>query len=149
VIPGRVEVVTDLRSADPSLLAELARQDGAAARAAAAAESVHVTVGTMLDQAPVHFDAGIRAALAAAIQRVGGDGRELSSQAGHDAVHLQSLAPAGMLFVRCADGVSHRPEEAVTPDDAALAAQALLETILILDRARGRVLNNVRKEALS
>lgn len=141
VIPGRVEVVTDLRSADPALLAALALQDNAAAHAAATAESVRVTVGTMLDQASIHFDAGVRAALAEAVRRVGGDGRELASQAGHDAVHLQSLAPAGMLFVRCADGVSHRPEEDVTPDDAALAAQALLETILILDRAWRRAGN--------
>jgi allantoate deiminase len=91
----------------------------------------------MLDQAPVQFDARVRAALSQAVRRVGGDGRELSSQAGHDAVHLQTLAPAGILFVRCADGISHRPEEAVMPQDAALAAQALLETVLILDKIGG------------
>lgn len=133
VIPGEVMVVTDLRSSDPALLAALAHGGREAAHAAATAESVRVDVGTMLDQAPIHFDAGVRAAMAEAARRVGGDGRELSSQAGHDAVHLQSLAAAGMLFVRCADGVSHRPEESVMPEDAALAAQALLETVLVLD----------------
>ncbi len=137
VIPGAVTAVTDLRSADPELLAALARRGAEGAHAAAEAAAVHVDVGVMLDQAPIQFDAGVRAALSQAVRRAGGDGRELSSQAGHDAVHLQTLAPSGMLFVRCADGVSHRPEEAVTPQDAALAAQVLLETVLSLDRAGG------------
>jgi allantoate deiminase len=45
----------------------------------------------------------------------------LSSGAGHDAVILARVAPAGMLFVRCAGGISHSPEESVTVADVALA----------------------------
>jgi allantoate deiminase len=49
----------------------------------------------------------------------------ISSGAGHDAVVIAQVAPAGMLFVRCAGGVSHSPLESVTHADVGLA----LETV--------------------
>lgn len=45
----------------------------------------------------------------------------VSSGAGHDAVVIARVAPAGMLFVRCAGGISHSPLESVTLADVALA----------------------------
>jgi N-carbamoyl-L-amino-acid hydrolase len=133
VVPGEVTVATDLRSADPSVLAGLARDAAQAARDAADREGVAVEVGTMLDQAPMSFAPEIRATLRQVVAELGGLEGELASQAGHDAVHLGTLAPSGMLFVRCAGGLSHCPEESVTPEDAAVAAEALLQAILTLD----------------
>ncbi|HEY5195665.1 MAG TPA: Zn-dependent hydrolase [Solirubrobacteraceae bacterium] len=49
----------------------------------------------------------------------------VSSGAGHDAVIVARVAPAGMLFVRCAGGVSHSPDEAVSAEDVAAALQTL------------------------
>jgi acetylornithine deacetylase/succinyl-diaminopimelate desuccinylase-like protein len=133
VIPGDATVVTDLRSADPAVLAGLAHDAGQAARAAADTEGVAVEIGTMLDQAPMTFAPELRAVLRQVVAELAGLDGELASQAGHDAVHLGTLAPAGMLFVRCAGGLSHCPEESVTPEDAAVAAEALLRAILTLD----------------
>lgn len=133
VIPGGVELVTDLRSARPELLAALAAGVEAAAHEAAAAEGVSAAVAVMLDQAPIQFDARVRAAMGEAVRSLGGAGRELASQAGHDAVHMASLAPAGMLFLRCKGGLSHCPDETITPEDAALGAEALLRSMLLLD----------------
>jgi hydantoinase/carbamoylase family amidase len=135
VVPGEVTASTDLRSRDPHLLARLAGAAEEAARGAAAAEGAGVAVAVLLDQAPVTFDPTVRRAMAGAIGELGVVGPELVSLAGHDAVHMGSLAPAGMLFVRCAGGLSHRPDESMTPADAALAAEALLRTVLALDRA--------------
>lgn len=134
VIPGMVTAVTDLRAGDPTILTALVAAVAEAAEDAGAREGVRVSVGTVLDQAPVVFDARLRSALAVAVREVGGDGRELPSGAGHDAVHLSAVSPAGMLFVRCAGGVSHNSGESMTPEDAALAADALLRAVLALDR---------------
>ncbi|GAB2682114.1 allantoate amidohydrolase [Aliiglaciecola aliphaticivorans] len=41
----------------------------------------------------------------------------LSSGAGHDAMAMADLCPTGMLFVRCAKGISHHPAESVTFED--------------------------------
>ncbi len=133
VIPGAVTAVTDLRAGDPVILAALVAGAASASEEAGAREGVRVSVGMVLDQAPVVFDRRVRTVLAAAVREVGGDGRELPSGAGHDAVHLGAIAPAGMLFVRCAGGVSHNPAESMTPEDAALAADALLRAVLALD----------------
>ena len=133
VIPGQVTLVTDLRSADAALLAALAEGAGAAARRAARDTGTEVEITSMLDQAPVAFDARVRTTLAAVLDGLGERGAELASQAGHDAVHLGALAPAGMIFVRCRGGVSHNPDESVQPADAALAADALRRAMLEID----------------
>jgi N-carbamoyl-L-amino-acid hydrolase len=133
VIPGTVELSTDLRSARPELLAALAAGVEDAAQEAAVTEGLSSEVAIVLNQAPTQFDAGVRDAMGEAVRRLSGDGRELASQAGHDAVHMASLAPAGMLFLRCKGGLSHSPGESITPEDAALGAEALLQSLLILD----------------
>jgi N-carbamoyl-L-amino-acid hydrolase len=46
--------------------------------------------------------------------------------AGHDAGVIAAARPAGMVFVRNETGVSHSPEEDVSLEDAAVAANALL-----------------------
>lgn len=57
------------------------------------------------------------------------------SGAGHDAMSLAPVTDVGMLFLRCAGGISHHPAEAVARDDVAAALAALDHTLLAL-RAR-------------
>jgi allantoate deiminase len=38
---------------------------------------------------------------------------------------MAAVAPVAMLFVRCAGGVSHHPDESVTVDDVAAAIDVL------------------------
>jgi allantoate deiminase len=58
------------------------------------------------------------------------------SGAGHDAVMLAEVAPVGMLFVRCAGGISHHPAEAVTEEDVAVAIEVTASLVeeLALER---------------
>jgi hypothetical protein len=46
------------------------------------------------------------------------------SGAGHDAMAVADITKIGMVFVRCAGGVSHNPAEFVHPGDVAAAAAA-------------------------
>ena len=133
VIPGAVSMVTDLRAADAGDLALLAVAAAAAARHAAETEAVGVRVATILVQQPIVFDQRLRAVLLKVVRAAGGSEGELSSQAGHDSVHMQALGPAGMIFVRCRDGISHHPDESVTMEDAAAAAKALLDAVIEAD----------------
>ncbi|MAO81630.1 MAG: hypothetical protein CMH82_13420 [Nocardioides sp.] len=41
----------------------------------------------------------------------------LWSRAGHDAMAMARITDIGMLFLRCHDGISHHPDEAVLPED--------------------------------
>jgi len=63
---------------------------------------------------------------------VAGEGiapRRLYSGAGHDAQAFDGLTDIGMLFVRCKDGISHNPAEAITAADAGTAARVMLRFI--------------------
>jgi allantoate deiminase len=52
--------------------------------------------------------------------------------AGHDAMAVGHLTEIGMLFVRCAGGVSHHPDESVTEPDVAAALDAFEAAVLAL-----------------
>jgi allantoate deiminase len=53
----------------------------------------------------------------------------LPSGAGHDGLAMVALCPIGMLFVRCAGGISHNPAESITTEDADVAVRVLLDLL--------------------
>ncbi len=65
--------------------------------------------------------------LAAAVARSGVAQRRLPSGAGHDGLAMVALCPVGMLFVRCAGGISHHPAEAILTADVEIAISVLLD----------------------
>ena len=73
----------------------------------------------------------VQAALRAEVEALGLPVLELPSGAGHDAGILAAAGvPSGMLFVRSLNGgVSHHPDELSSPEDIALAADALTGTL--------------------
>ena len=54
---------------------------------------------------------------------------DMPSGAGHDAMHIARLCPAGMIFVPCERGISHNEIENATPEDLAAGAQVLVEVL--------------------
>ncbi len=117
VIPGRVAGTLDVRAPDP------ARRDAVVAAIRAAAPEVTLT--ELASDPGVAFDLRIRAALHGAA----GSAVDLASYAGHDAGVLAAAGvPAGMLFVRSPDGVSHDPGEHADEADC-------LEGVATLERA--------------
>jgi allantoate deiminase len=57
---------------------------------------------------------------------------ELLSIAGHDAMAVADATEIGMLFVRCAGGISHHADESVLVDDVAAAIVAFEAAVLHL-----------------
>jgi allantoate deiminase len=51
------------------------------------------------------------------------------SGAGHDAAMMARITPVAMLFVRCRDGLSHHPDEAVTAADIGVALAVLSDFV--------------------
>lgn len=56
----------------------------------------------------------------------------LWSRAGHDGMAVGAITDIGMLFVRCFDGVSHHPDEAVREVDVAAGLDALEHAVVSL-----------------
>lgn len=62
--------------------------------------------------------------------------RDMSSGAGHDSVYASRRCPTTMIFVPCRNGISHNPEEYASPEDCAIGAQAILNSVLRYDQLR-------------
>jgi allantoate deiminase len=125
VIPGSAELSLDVRHPDDAERALAV--DGLRERAGQAAEArgVELEWEELLDQPAVRCDDALSERLVQAVGAAGARPARLPSGAGHDAAVMAAVAPVAMLFVRCAGGVSHHPDESVAEADVALAVDAL------------------------
>ncbi|MFC3322425.1 Zn-dependent hydrolase [Mesorhizobium cantuariense] len=121
VIPSRAVFTIDLRDPDERRL-QAAEAALAAYLELAATENVTISVEQLARFEPVIFDLGIVERIEAAARTRGLGVRRMTSGAGHDAQMLARIAPAAMIFVPSADGISHNPREHT--DDAELVAGA-------------------------
>jgi ureidoglycolate amidohydrolase len=55
--------------------------------------------------------------------------RTMVSRAYHDSLFISRVAPAGMIFIPCRNGYSHRPDEYSSPEQIATGALVLAETL--------------------
>ena len=53
----------------------------------------------------------------------------MPSGAGHDAMHWTDVAPTGMIFIPCRDGISHNPAEFAAMNDIVVGAEVLENVI--------------------
>jgi beta-ureidopropionase / N-carbamoyl-L-amino-acid hydrolase len=130
-IPGRVTFTVDFRDADPHAFDDLCRY----LRAATAPESFELAIRELFHHAPERFPAKIVGVVAEAARSQHFPVFELVSGAFHDALFIANLCPAGMIFIRCRDGVSHNPLEFAEPADVTAGAQVLMSALLRLSSA--------------
>jgi N-carbamoyl-L-amino-acid hydrolase len=130
VIPGRVKFSIDLRNASDALCDAM----DADIRAVAAKLSAESGLPIIIEQVsaypaqPFHkdcIDAVQRAATA-----LGYSNMPAVSGAGHDAVYMARLAPAGMIFIPCKDGISHNEIEDAKPEHITAGCNVLLHAML-------------------
>ena len=81
---------------------------------------------------PIVFDADVVAALRDGARAAGFSPVDITSGAGHDACYVSQVAPTGMLFIPCADGLSHNEAESILPEHAVAGAQATLNAVVKL-----------------
>ena len=79
---------------------------------------------------PTPFDEDCIAAVREGAVAHGYDHMDIVSGAGHDAVYLNSVAPTGMIFIPCEDGISHNETENASPRDCAAGCNVLLHAVL-------------------
>ena len=82
------------------------------------------------DFPPLYFHQDCVEAVRGAAQGLGLSHMDIVSGAGHDAIFLAELGPAGMIFVPCEGGISHNEIENAAPDDLAAGCAVLLRAML-------------------
>lgn len=81
---------------------------------------------------PIVFDPTVVDAVREGAVAAGFEPVDITSGAGHDACYVSTVAPTGMLFIPCADGLSHNEAESILPEHATAGAQATLNAVLAL-----------------
>lgn len=123
VIPGRAALSLDVRCHDDierERACDVMREQ---ATAIAARRGVACDWQGQQQNGAIRCDDARAAMLARCIEKEGYRAESLTSGAGHDAVPLSAMTPVTMLFVRCAGGISHHPDEAVSEADVAVALE--------------------------
>ena len=122
VIPQTATLGIDMRATDGRSLDRL--EHAVRDRAAAIGGRRRLDVETVLTRAgePVELDPGLVSAALAAATSLRLAARTTWSGAGHDAQHLNALAPALLVFVPLHGGESHTPQEGANLDEIVHAA---------------------------
>lgn len=129
VIPSRVALTLDLRSASDEVRDEIAGRFRTGVQAIADRRRLGLTITQTRDVRTTICHPRLQDQLAAAVAAVGAEPPRLASGAGHDGLAMAALCPVGMLFVRCRGGISHNPLEYASPRDMGLAVAALIAFI--------------------
>jgi N-carbamoyl-L-amino-acid hydrolase len=132
VIPGRARVALEFRASSSDELDRLERRLLDDAAAVAADAGLDLAVDPVGRWEPTALDASVRRAIATAAAGLELNAIELLSGAGHDAQAIAAIAPAGMIFVPSARGISHQPQEYTGWDDCVNGANVLLRSALEL-----------------
>jgi N-carbamoyl-L-amino-acid hydrolase len=132
VVPGRAELWVDVRGIDTASLSETAEAIVEAARRIAANEGTRIQVETVSTDTPVPMDPTVIGTIENACRRLGYAFQRMPSGAGHDAMNMARIAPAGMIFIPCRGGISHNPDEYASPDDIVRGMDVLTETLAAL-----------------
>ena len=134
-IPGRVSITLELRHPDDATLSAMDEEMRAAAAKIAAAHGLETKIEQIWYFPPQPFDDKCVDAVRKAAAKEGLPAMEIVSGAGHDACYIARVAPAAMVFIPCADGISHNEIEDATQQDVAAGCQVLLQAMVA--RANG------------
>jgi N-carbamoyl-L-amino-acid hydrolase len=129
-VPGACFFTIECRHPDAGTLAEMDAALRDALEQIAARTGLQAEFTQIFDYAPVPFAPGCIEAVREAAEALGLSHADIVSGAGHDACYVARVAPTGMIFVPCIDGLSHNEAEAITPDWAEAGANVLLRAVL-------------------
>lgn len=132
VIPGETWLTVDLRHPEVSKLTTMDAALREAASAAADICNLTLAIEQIWHFAATAFDQRCVDAVRGAAQRSGLEHLDIVRGAGHDAIYMAGITPAGMIFVPCENGISHNELENATPEDIEAGCQVLLHAILDL-----------------
>lgn len=130
VIPGKVSFSIDLRNVNEPLLNQMHDEITAFVAAHAAKTGLAISLERVSYFPPCPFHPSCVDAVRAATAKLGYSTMDVVSGAGHDAIYAARVAPAGMIFVPCKDGISHNEIEDAQPAHLEAGCNVLLHAML-------------------
>jgi N-carbamoyl-L-amino-acid hydrolase len=130
VIPGQVKFSMDIRHPDSHVLNQMTALLQNQITKVAKERSMVIDLNEVSYFPPCNFDPSCIHAIRQAAIDLGYSHIDVVSGAGHDAIYMARLAPTGMIFIPCKDGVSHNEIEDAKPEDLEAGANVLLHSML-------------------
>jgi allantoate deiminase len=140
VIPGECRFTIDVRAPEDARRGAAVADIRAAVTEIGARRTVRSDITVMHDSAASPCSPWLMQQIDRAIAAQGASPQRLPSGAGHDAMAMAAIADIGMIFVRCAGGISHHPAESISVEDAQSGFETLCRFVRDFspDRARPR-----------
>lgn len=130
VVPGSVKFSIDFRNIDDVSVAQMDEALKAYIERLMTDTGLDIQLTQVSDYPAAPFHPECKDAVRRAAQALGYSHRDIVSGAGHDAVYMSMLAPTGMIFIPCKDGISHNEIEYSSPEQVTAGANVLLHAVL-------------------
>ncbi len=130
VIPGEVKFSIDLRNANDADCESMDQDIRAVAQRISQETGLPIRIDLVSSYTAQPFNPDCIDAVRRGAQMLGYSHMDAVSGAGHDAVYMARLAPAGMIFIPCKDGISHNEIEDAKPEHITAGCNVLLHAML-------------------
>ena len=131
-VPDITHLHCDVRHTDPAKARLMEHELRSAINTIGLMRRVEITIDPYATFGPVLFDAGLGALLRRKAEERQFSVRDAIAAAGHDSIFIAPLCPSAMIFIPCAGGITHNPNEFSTAEQIARGAQLLLDAVLEL-----------------
>ena len=129
-VPGKAELSVDIRSITAAAKNRVVRLVYAKIREIGLRRKIRLDTLPIRKEDPVPLDKRIVHLLEECCEARDVPYEIMPSGAGHDAMQMAKITPAGMLFIPSRRGISHNPLEWSDPEDICRGAQLLLDAII-------------------
>ena len=129
VIPGAVKLGVDIRSISKVARDSVVFLIKELIDVIAEKRGLSYTIEHISKESPVSMHSSMIEEIKRATKSLNIEYLTMPSGAGHDAMHWTDVAPTGMIFIPCRDGISHNPAEFAAMDDIVAGAE-VLETVI-------------------
>ena len=130
VIPGEVKLTIDFRHLHADKLQAMVDDLKQAIESACRQHGLTWQLTPTADFPPLDFATQCVDAVRQGAAQLGLSHMDIVSGAGHDAIFIAELGPAGMIFVPCEGGISHNEIENATPEDLGAGCAVLFRAMV-------------------
>ena len=136
VVPGRVKMGLDIRGVDKESIDRIDDEIVKFVDEVCKKRNLNYELDNISKAIPVKLDEDLKNELSEISTKLGIEHKIMNSGAGHDAMKFWDIAPTGMVFIPCRDGVSHNKAEDIDYEDIILGSKIIFEELKQLNIRR-------------
>lgn len=136
VVPGRVKMGLDIRGVEKDSIDRIDDEIVKFVDEVCKKRNLKYELDNISKAIPVKLDENLKNELSEIATKLGIEHKIMNSGAGHDAMKFWDIAPTGMVFIPCRDGVSHNKAEEIEYEDIILGSKIIFEELKQLNSRR-------------